>query len=63
MEGVSENQFWDVTALSAGLVDSIANDSVVAAFDNASATEVDWGDGITTRSGATNLGLLYKNPD
>jgi Right handed beta helix region len=60
---VYENSFWDITSLAAAQVDSDTNDELITAFDMAAKTEVHAGDATTLGSGATNVGVFYKNPE
>jgi len=60
---IYENQFWDITAMAAGRVDTDADDELVTAFDNSVQTELHSGDGTTLTFGATAAGMFYKNPD
>jgi hypothetical protein len=60
---IYENQFWDITAMAVGRVDSDTDDELVTAFDMATKTELHTGDGTTLGSGATAAGKLYTNPE
>ena len=53
------NSLWDITSLAAGKVDSVTNDQLITAFDEATRTEVHWGHGTTS---TTNGGTMYAFP-